>query len=50
MKKLDRTNKIRLVAIIVFLVISIAITVLSIPLLSSLRTEEGRLLVKQKVE
>ncbi|NLP27025.1 MAG: TVP38/TMEM64 family protein [Clostridiales bacterium] len=50
MKKLDRTNKIRLIAIIIFLVVSVAITILSIPLLTNLRTEEGRLLVKQKVE
>ncbi|NLK70863.1 MAG: TVP38/TMEM64 family protein [Clostridiales bacterium] len=50
MKKLDRTNKIRLIAIIIFLIVSISITILSVPILSNLRTEEGRLLVKQKVE
>lgn len=52
MKKisLDKTNKIRLVGAIVFLLVSIAVTLLMIPLIMNLRTDEGRMLIKQKVE
>lgn len=50
MKKLDKTNTIRLVAVIVFLLFSIGLTILFIPIIKNLATEEGRLIIKEKVE
>lgn len=50
MKKLDKTNTIRLVAVIVFLLFSALLTVLFIPIIKNLATEEGRMIIKDKVE
>lgn len=42
MKKLDKTNRIRLVAAIIFIVATLAMTLLLIPVMRNLMTEEGR--------
>lgn len=42
MKKLDKTNRIRLVAVAVFLIATLSMTMLLIPVIRNLMTEEGR--------
>lgn len=50
MKKLDKKNIIRLIAVIIFLAVSITATILLIPFIKWLTTEAGRLAIKQKAD
>ena len=50
MKKLDKKNIIRIIAFSIFIVVSIVATILIIPFITSLSTESGRLIIKEKVE
>lgn len=50
MKKLDKKNKIRLAALLIFLVVMAAATLLMIPFIQLLTTEEGRLQIERQVE
>lgn len=49
MKKLDKTNLIRLIALIVLLAVSTAAAVFFIPFVKSLLTEEGRQLLQNQI-
>ena len=42
MKKLNRENKIRLLAVCIFIIASVVMTVLAVPFIKNLVTEEGR--------
>ena len=50
MKKLDKKNIIRLIAVIIFLAVSITATILLIPFVKGLTTEAGRLAIKEKAD
>ncbi len=49
-KDLNKTNKIRLAMIIIFLVVSIGITIFLVPFIKCLLTADGRALIEQKVK
>ena len=49
-KDLNKTNKIRLAMIIIFLVVSIGITIFFVPFIKCLLTADGRALIEQRVK
>lgn len=49
MKKLDKKNTIRLIAVIIFLLVAAGVTVLCVPMVKSLTTDEGRIAFQNKV-
>lgn len=50
MKKLDKKNIIRLIAVIIFLAISITATIFLVPFVKDLATEAGRVAIKEKLD
>jgi len=50
MKKLTKTDIIRLAAVIIFIVITVAAAIFSVPLIKELSTEHGRTLIIRKVQ
>lgn len=50
MKKLTKTDIIRLAAVIIFIVITVAAAIFTVPLVKELSTEQGRNLIIQKVK
>lgn len=49
MKKIDKKNIIRLIAVIIFIGIAITATILILPFINNIRTEEGRLAIQETV-
>lgn len=50
MKRLDKENTIRLIAVIIFLLVATGVTILAIPYVKLLSTDDGLAAVKEKVQ
>ncbi|MEG0615607.1 MAG: VTT domain-containing protein [Oscillospiraceae bacterium] len=50
MKKLDKKNIIRLVAVVIFLIVTIALTIVIVPVVMNISTPEGRASIQKSVD